>query len=232
MRDDICTIPISEAFEPMEGCPICRMRSTVEERVIDYILGAAMMEPDVRIKTNELGFCGRHLHDMRGRRNRLALGLILESHLAHLSERITAGDKPSLLRPSPKKSRYRAAQLTETCFVCDRMEWGLQRMLDTVLRQYESDRDFRELYAKQPAFCLPHYVLLSEAGEQKLSKRTAGEFQKVTAEILARNLTELKKDVRHFCNMFDYRNAGEDADWGNARDAIERAALLLTSRED
>ncbi len=33
MREDICTIPISEVFEPKEGCPICRMRDTLENRV-------------------------------------------------------------------------------------------------------------------------------------------------------------------------------------------------------
>ena len=30
---------------------------------------------------------------------------------------------------------------------------------------------------------------------------------------------------------FDYRNNGEDADWGNSRDSIERAVWFLTSRE-
>ena len=44
MRDDICTIPVSEVFEHNDGCPICRMRDTIEERMTDYILGDAMME--------------------------------------------------------------------------------------------------------------------------------------------------------------------------------------------
>lgn len=35
MRDDICTIPVSEVFEKTDGCPICRMRDTIEERMID-----------------------------------------------------------------------------------------------------------------------------------------------------------------------------------------------------
>lgn len=43
MRDDICTIPVSEIFEKKDGCPICRMRDTIEERMTDYILGDAMM---------------------------------------------------------------------------------------------------------------------------------------------------------------------------------------------
>lgn len=45
MRDDITSIPISEVFEPRDGCPICRLRNTLEDRVVEYITGAAMMEP-------------------------------------------------------------------------------------------------------------------------------------------------------------------------------------------
>ena len=47
MREDICSIPISEIFEPKDGCPFCRMRDMLEDRMATYITGAAMMEPDV-----------------------------------------------------------------------------------------------------------------------------------------------------------------------------------------
>ena len=57
MKESIYTIPISEVFEPRCGCPLCRLRDTLEQRCIDYIMGAAMMEPDIRIRTNEQGFC-------------------------------------------------------------------------------------------------------------------------------------------------------------------------------
>ena len=60
MRESILTIPVNEVFEPKEGCPICRMRDTVEQHICEYIMGAAMMEPDVRQETNELGFCHTH----------------------------------------------------------------------------------------------------------------------------------------------------------------------------
>ena len=49
MREDICSIPISEIFEPKDGCPFCRMRDMLEDRMATYITGAAMMEPDVRV---------------------------------------------------------------------------------------------------------------------------------------------------------------------------------------
>ena len=88
MRDDICTIPVSEVFEHNDGCPICRMRDTIEERMTDYILGDAMMEPDVRIETNKTGFCEHHYNNMMSRRGRLQLALMLQTHINEINGEI------------------------------------------------------------------------------------------------------------------------------------------------
>ena len=76
MREDICSIPISEIFEPKDGCPICRLRDVLEERTIKYITGAAMMEPDVRIETNKQGFCRLHYGQMLNCRKKLNVALM------------------------------------------------------------------------------------------------------------------------------------------------------------
>ena len=67
MREDICSIPVNEVFEPKDGCPFCRMRDMLEDRMTTYITGAAMMEPDVRIETNRQGFCFEHFNQPAGR---------------------------------------------------------------------------------------------------------------------------------------------------------------------
>ena len=41
-------------------------------------------------------------------------------------------------------------------------------------------------------------------------------------------LQTVESDVTHFCRMFEYRN--KDGDWGNSKDAIERAIAYLTGR--
>ena len=64
MRESILTIPVNEIFEPKCGCPICAMRDILEKRTVEYIMGAAMMEPDVRIETNRQGFCRTHFEQM------------------------------------------------------------------------------------------------------------------------------------------------------------------------
>ena len=60
-----------------------------------------------------------------------------------------------------------------------------------------------------------------------MNKDRAKELSETTKRITLENLKELSSDVRHFCDMFDYRNNTEDADWGNSKDAIERAIAFL-----
>ena len=37
MRYDITNIPIAEVFEEGDGCPICRLRNTLENRAVESI---------------------------------------------------------------------------------------------------------------------------------------------------------------------------------------------------
>ncbi len=228
MRNDITSIPVSEVFEPRDGCPICRMRDRLEERVVEYITGAAMMEPDVREDTNKQGFCITHYRQMLKRRNRLSVALMLESHLAETEKKVFAG-LPLVGKRTTKQVRA-AEKAAESCFVCSQVEWGMERMLATVCRLYEQQKDFRTLFSEQEYLCLPHFSRLAiPAGG--MDKRWQQEFLKAASALSRKYITELRHDVHHFTEMFDYRNNGEDADWGNAKDSIERAVEYLTSRE-
>ncbi len=228
MRDDICTIPVSEVFEPREGCPICRMRDTIEERMLDYIMGAAMMEPDVRQETNRKGFCREHLDQMMGRRGRLSLALMLDTRLQELDEQLLR-DR-GIFKPNPTKRGAKADALTRSCFVCEKIQWGMERMVETIYRLYETEADFRTLFGQQPMFCLPHYALLLSGLDKKSMRAYGGQMEKDLSAITSAHLQGLLKDVQHYCKMYDYRSGGEEADWGNARDAVERAVAFLTSR--
>ena len=94
--EKIYTIPVNEAFEASEadhacGCPFCTLYRKLENDQLELILGASMMEPDVRIKTNEMGFCKTHYDMMFTRKNRLGMALMLESHLNQLREETSGG---------------------------------------------------------------------------------------------------------------------------------------------
>ena len=92
--EQIYTIPVNEAFEASAadascGCAFCALYRKLEENELELILGASMMEPDVRIKTNEEGFCKTHYDMMFVRKNRLGMALTLESHLDELRRDIS-----------------------------------------------------------------------------------------------------------------------------------------------
>lgn len=226
MREDICTIPISEVFEPKEGCPICRMRDTLEQRMTEYITGAAMMEPDVREVTNRTGFCYDHFAMMLKKGSRLSNALILESHLKEVGRQaLLLGEKGA----PGKKQLQQAQALSHSCFVCERVEWGMGHLFTTLYHLWQSEEEFRALYAQQPYFCLPHYARLMEGAAKGISRKNQEAFAQATRQVAARYLETLQKDVTHFCSMFDYRNNG--GDFGNSKDAIERSIAFLTSRQ-
>lgn len=224
MREDICSIPVNDVFLPKEGCPFCRMRDMLEDRMATYITGAAMMEPDVRIETNRLGFCREHFAQILKRGSRLSVALILESLLAEVKKEVFPEGKPSA-----KKTAAAIHARQEHCFVCESLETNTKNLVRNTLKLWQSDPEFRQLYSEQPYICLPHYGMVLEAAQKQLPKKELAAFEAETAQLTGAYLTELSGDVTHFCRMFDYRNAG--GDWGNSKDAIERAIFWLTARE-
>lgn len=218
MRDDITSIPISEVFEPKDGCPVCRLRNMLEERSVTYITGAAMMEPDVRIETNKVGFCRHHYGQMLKVGKKLTVALILQSHLAQIAKDGAARQK------SGKMERA-----GETCFVCNKLDRNMQQIVQNVCLLWEKEKEFRVLYSDQPYICLDHCRMLTAAAD-RISKKNRGEFIKTTVQLTENRLACLAGDLQHFCDMFDYRSNGRD-DWGTSKDSVERTIEFLTTRE-
>ena len=227
MRYDITNIPVAEVFEEGDGCPICRLRNTLEKRAVEYITGAAMMEPDIRIETNKKGFCLTHYRQVLGQRNRLSVALTMESRLEELEKQIFSG---SFLGKNAKKQAKDAAEALSTCYVCEQMEDAMKKMLATVCRTWEGQKEFRDLFERQDSLCLPHFAALVEASAGAMSKKAQPDFAKAASKLAQGYLTTLREDVHHFCRMYDHSNAGNN-DWGNSKDSIERSVWYLTTRE-
>lgn len=223
MREDIATIPVNDIFGPKDGCPFCRMRDMLEQRMAEYITGAAMMEPSVRVETNRLGFCHEHFNQMLAVGHKLSVNLILESLLDTVKAEIFGMEKKSA-----KKIAAAVQARRDSCFICDNIADSTRHLLEVCLRMWRTDPDFRRLYNEQPYICLPHYGQVMDAA-QKLPKKDFAAFEQETTRLAAQYLDEVKGDVTHFCSMFDYRNAG--GDWGNSKDAAERAIQWLTARK-
>lgn len=226
MREDICSIPISEIFEPKDGCPFCRMRDMLEDRMATYITGAAMMEPDVRVETNRQGFCKDHFAQILQRGSRLSVALILESLLDEIGNDIFPNDPKT-----PQKKILAAADRRRcSCFVCENVDKNMLHLSSTVIKLWQTESEFRTLYSEQTHICLDHYTFILRAA-QKMPKKSFIPFAEETRRLSKNYLDTVKADTTHFCRMFDYRNAGTGGDWGNSKDAIERSIGYITGRE-
>lgn len=225
MRESIYTIPVNEVFEPRDGCPLCRMRDILEERCVEYIMGAAMMESDVRIATNEEGFCSFHFGKMLERRNRLSLALMLESHLAHIGERYLTEDGTAPGKREPSRAQGQVGK----CFVCSQIEGAMDRMIANMLHMWEKEPEFRRLFAEQPALCYPHAVRLLELAPGSLHRKSLPEFRQETLRIARGCLEALSENVTAFCRSFDYRSTGTLSE--SEKQSAERAVWFLTTRK-
>jgi hypothetical protein len=226
--EQIYTIPVNEAFEKSAadkscGCAFCTLYNKLENDELELILGASMMEPDVRIQTNKLGFCATHSNMMFERKNRLGMALTLESHLAEIRRDIA--DKPLLVTGYP--ARARLAELEESCYVCGRIDANFTLLIDNLIYLWSTDEKFREKFSAQPYFCLPHFRAMLEVAKAKLSKKSYGEFSKAAQAVVLPYFDSLCEDVSWFCKKFDYRY--DEEPWGNSKDSVERAMKFLRS---
>lgn len=230
--EQIYTIPINEVFEALteEGapceCPVCLLEGRLESGELDLILGASMMEPAIRIKTNAEGFCRDHYKKMLGMKNRLGLALMLESHFAELEGRLSPTPIAVLTGKRAEHFTAAVAKTEESCYICGKVNFHMGRMLRNVAALYTSDDAFRRKYTAVPYFCLPHARALCEAAKKELTGKTYAAFTSDTVDVVKKYMDTIREDVSFFCKKFDYRYADEP--WGNAKDAPIRAAAFLT----
>ncbi len=231
MSETIYTIPINEAFEAaaLEGvteCPFCKLRARLENNELDLILGASMMEPDVRIKTNEQGFCRRHFNAMLKRGNRLPMALTLESLLNEVCGEV---EKKSVIGSPADRFLKRIDALNASCYVCGRADANFTHLIENAVYMYTSDGEFRDKFARQKLICLPHYADLLRRAKDVMSKKEFASFYEDTFPVVRDYFDSLCADVSWFCKKFDYRY--QDEPWGNSKDSVERATNFLTGEE-
>ncbi len=222
--EKIYTIPVNEAFDESGSCPFCRMRKKLEENEIDLVLGASMMEPDIRIQTNEKGFCGTHFKQMYEAQKRLPLALMLESHL-DLMKKECATPKISLKDKLVTVSDH-TESFCKTCYVCERVEFHWGKMFETACLLWEMDIEFRHKMEKQTYFCMPCYTRFLKTAKHFVSKKKLPDFLDAAQSVQMKYLEDLKSDISHFCRKFDYRF--HDEPWGNAKNSVERAVRFLS----
>lgn len=229
MKEKIYTIPVNDAFDTDCECPICAMYRTLEEDAVSYAMGPSYMEDDIRAKTDELGFCEKHLSMVYHKDNRLGFALVMKTHL----DKVIRDVEERAAQPAKGRSLFKKAEtpdvsqyidkLDHTCFICDRIDHTFARYLDTILVLYKSDDNFATKYRNSKGFCTRHYGMLMDAAANKLSGNVLEDFTRTTTDLYLDNMKRVRDDVAWFINKFDHKYANEP--WKEAKDALPRAMI-------
>lgn len=245
MKYHIDTIPVWDAIKLDGECFLCALRRKLELRHAESFLGASVMEPDVRIRVNEKGFCQRHHAMMMTMENKLGHALMMESHtqvtrdkLSKLSERLNKAAKAAASAPLGKLSRAGAAaqkemtalleecgQLSGSCILCETIDGHMERYLHAVLQLWAHDSDFRRAFGGCKGFCLPHMTALLRTAQTDLGSREMAEFTATVTRLEEENFSRMQEEIAWFIKKFDYRYMSEP--WKNSHDALPRAINKL-----
>lgn len=231
MKEKIYTIPVNEAFDTDCECPFCILEQNLETESVEYALGAAMMEPDNRIESNDKGFCGRHFRMLYDYPNRLGLALVLDTHLEEIRKKLSECGKSfpavggGLFKKNPAKAN--AARIADTisnirkpCVICERISHTMERYAAVTAELWADEAEFRKKFENSKGVCLKHFELLCLAAQSTLNAAKTNEFIKFLAEKEQKELQRIQEDIHKFTLKFDYRNA--DMPWGTAKDAPVR----------
>lgn len=215
MRETIYTIPLTESLEQNSECPFCFLENKLEQERIDYCLGPAMMEPDHRTLSNELGYCHRHFQMLSEKKRALPFALVMDTRMDAVINVLEDAKKQKKTRKVFSRKKTAQDPLIcaiqkniSTCLVCDKIAHTMSKFLYTFWYLYKSEPDFREKIRKSKGFCLHHFCDILKAAEKYGGAKREQYLTELTDLELA-NLKRSKDDVHQFVKQFDYRSDKE-----------------------
>lgn len=236
MKEKLYTIPVNDAFTADCECPVCMMRKSLETDAIEFTMGPSYMEDDIRGQTSRLGFCEKHLKDLYQNQNRLGLALILKTHMDKIIKDVEKASGNSIKMAVSSIFKKKAdhsevvsylEELSNTCFVCDKIKGTFERYIETLFSLYHTDENFREKFNSCKGFCNEHYKLLYMNAPKHLNGEELGCFLQLLNQLYLDNLKRVRDDLEWFINKFDYRYDKEP--WKNAKDALPRSMQKINS---
>ena len=240
MKEKLYTIPINDAVNANDECPMCYIERSIEQDLMDLVLGSgsSYMESDIREKTDEAGFCRTHFKKMYDYGNTLGNAWIMKTHMKKMMDEmwqakalytVTKNGPVAMLKRSttPGANAFSAwvNKRNKKCYICNAFEENYDRYLMTFFEMYFKDSDFKEKVNSHKGFCLPHFGDMLNYATCHLSDKQQKEFSDTFFPLMEKSMQRLYKDVSWLIDKFDYRY--KDADWGDSKEALQNCMQKL-----
>ena len=234
MKEKLYTIPVNDAVNAGDECPLCNAARALEQDAIDFAIGpgASYMESDIREQTDKTGFCRHHFKMMFDYGNSLGNALILSSHVRKVKtdlkkqmDSYKPGDSGIFKKSEESNVESYLNGLKGRCYVCEYYADTYKRYVDTFFYLYENDDNFAEKIKSGKGFCLDHVNELVKEAPSHLKGDKLKSFTDMLFKLTKDNLNRIEEDINWFVEKFKYEN--KDADWKNSKDAIPRTIQKL-----
>ncbi len=232
MVESIYTIPLTEALDENCGCLFCYLEDKLEGEQIEYALGAAMMEPDFRILSNEKGYCRHHIGMMARSQKALPLALILDTRCDEIIQKVKKAGSFSKKSGIFKKEKSHQEVLRDvvnnlagTCLVCERIDKTMTKFVNTFWYLYGKEPEFKKRFLESRGVCVRHFAKLL-CGLDNVSANKKDVFLKELYDFELNVLEHEKEEVHGYTKQFDYRS--DKSEWKVERDAHLNCAARLS----
>lgn len=233
MKEKLYTIPINDALAVDCECPLCAMYSQLEEDALRNTMAGYMVE-EQRMKSNQVGFCEKHMKMLLQRKDRLGVALMLDTHMETVMKHLEGCAVETVKKPLFGKGKSEGNAVTtytekisDSCFVCDKIESIFSQYLRTICYLYKKESDFREKLLSAKGLCTKHYGMLYAVGMEELGGNLQEQFLTDLKQLYLANMKRVKEDLEWYIQKYDYRF--KDEPWKNSKDAVERSLTKLNS---
>ncbi len=225
------TIPVWDGITSSSECFLCDLMQQAEQDSLKFYLGASVMNPETRIKVNNIGFCQKHTSLLVQSGSPNAMAVLWESHFAQTRKTIEASLLELQTTRNPKKTIAKLSKTVEervedhngNCLICQRMKDRLNRYCFTIAYLWGQDSNFREAFSKSKGFCLPHMTKILELSLEALDSKQQKDFAKAMSELQSKNLDRVAHDLWYMTEHYKSENLNKP--WNGCEDAQKRAVL-------
>lgn len=232
MKEEIYAIPLWDAFRKGTECPLCEIQTDIEKKYIDRLLdGSTVMDVDFNKKLKDYTFCENHFNKLYEYPDKLGLALIVARILSYEMkdlEKMKKGSQPdsSFARMLFKRdSNENNVRKDKECYLCGQIDKTIAEYVETLIKLWENNKEFRNLYESSKGFCLGHFHSVIKQSNMLTKKLAREEFVKVTFRIQQENMERLYEELDWFIKKFDYRYVDEP--WKTSRDSLYRSIIKL-----
>ena len=228
---------VHDAYAQGAECPLCMLMDGAEHTYLVSFQHSRVMEPNVRVKTNAVGFCPDHLGKLFRGEGKLGLGLVMLTHLQEKSPELHSA-LDGLIEAGQNGARDQTRRirqviesleaLRDSCFICDLLAQDMARYLWTILYLWSKDKQFPAVFRASRGFCLSHFCTVLATACAVLRGDRLELWLRDAVPVMKTTLAGLEEDLLAFTQLHRSENRSLGSD--QVRSALARTLQMLSGR--